>query len=466
MKKVPFVILGGGISGLVLALRLHQAGRSFLLLEGGERFGGNIRTEEHDGFLYDVGPDSFLQARPEISALCEELGLSEALIAPIGTQVSVAREGRLIPMPEGLALGVPTRVGSLLDTPLLSGVGKFRTCLEPFWPRARTAEEETIWEFTSRRLGPEMAERIAAPLLSGIFAGDPKKLSMAACFPGLVAQEKKFGSLFAGMHAGQPLALALWAALWQAPAPKKSTFASFEKGLGQLIQTLVESLPEDSWQLRAAVESVEPAPGGGAWVTVGGERLLAEHVIVTGAPWFAARVLRGVDEELLVDLGSVSGAPSATVFFGLDAAQVEADLNGSGYIVPPGEGEILAVTYSSSKWAGRAPAGRALVRAFLGGATGRGGPIEGQTDEELVSIAHRELTRLGGSLGPVQFARVYRFARGAPQPHLGHVEKMRRVKEKVAALPWLSLSGPGYSGVGIPDCVRSAQEVAEALTMT
>jgi oxygen-dependent protoporphyrinogen oxidase len=204
---LPVVIVGAGISGLTAAYRLSRAGVPFVCVESSERAGGNIETAAHDGFLYDLGPDSFLKTKRDGADLCAEVGLSEELCAPRpgASLVHVARDGALYPMPEGLSLGVPKRPGPLLMTELLSPEAKLRALCEPFIKRPKEVGEETIFEFLSRRLGPEMAERLAAPLLSGVFAGDATRLSMNAAFPQLIQLEKKYGSLFAGLNGGKSI---------------------------------------------------------------------------------------------------------------------------------------------------------------------------------------------------------------------------------------------------------------------
>ena len=460
MSFLPVVVVGAGISGLTTAFELERAGQRTVVLEADVRLGGSIRTEAHDGFLYDVGADSFLHTKPEASALCRELGLEADLVKPLPatTAVFVARDGALYPMPPGLSLGVPTHLGALLDTPLLSDLGKARAACEPLVPRRRDRGEESILGFLERRLGTEMAERLAGPLLSGVFAGDGRKLSIDAAFPQFVESEKRHGSLFVGLS-GQS---SLWSALTHARKPPGSPFLSLRGGLGQLISTLYDRLPLGTVRLGSPVTSIE-SRGATVRVCTLTDVVEARHVVVTGSPWVGAGLLGDAAPRLAQLLSRVNGAPTATVFLGLDQGGLERELAGSGFIVPPGEGDILAATYVSSKWAGRAPPGGALVRAFLGGARHVGPNILSATDEELIEVAHSELQRFMGGLGPVRFARVYRYARGNPQPELGQLQLMREVDCELSGLPWLSLTGPGFRGVGIPDCVRGAQATAARL---
>ncbi|OQX69719.1 MAG: protoporphyrinogen oxidase [Sorangiineae bacterium NIC37A_2] len=480
------LIVGGGVSGLALSYYLKRRGLTSLLIEKGPRFGGNIRTQEHDGFLYDVGPDSFVRSKPEAEALCRELGLGKALIVPSpeGRHVYVAYEGQLHSMPEGLSLGVPTRPLALLETKLLSDLGKGRACLEPFVPPAEEATEESIFDFLARRLGPEMAERIAAPLLGGVFAGDARRLSMQAAFPQLIELEKAHGSLFFGLKAPRsrssapPLSLRdraglLWRALREEAKSPPSPFLSLERGLGQFIEALVDELdvmkksatsPGTGSACARLGEPVTRLLRSGNRVTGvrldSGEELTAETVVIAGPPWAAAELLRGTLPGLSERLSQIHGAPTATVFFGFDLDFESRRLTGSGFIVPPGEGEILAATWVDQKWAGRAPPGAGLVRAFLGGARRVGPNPLAASDDELISLARRELVRFMGPLGRERFARVYRYAHGTPQPELGHLERVAAIEESLSHVRGLHLTGAGYGGVGIPDCVRGALDLA------
>lgn len=459
-SDLPVVVIGAGISGLTVAFRLVRKNIPVVCFEAGARAGGNIHTASHDGFLYDLGPDSFLKTKPEAASLCRDLGLEDELISPKpgAALVYVARDGALYPMPEGLSLGVPKRPGPLLATPLLSGPAKLRALLEPFVRRPQDIGEESILQFLSRRLGAEMAERLAAPLLSGVFAGDAARLSMDAAFPQLVALEKKYGSLFSGLNGGR----SIWSVLMEDTPAAQSPFLSLRRGLGQLVERLVERLHEDCLHLSSPVERIEaPAiKGGNPVVVVGGERIAARHVVIAGPPWAARSLLGEVNESMADALGEIRGFATATVFFGLEGARAHHDFSGSGFIVPPGEAEILASTFISSKWEHRAPDGKVLIRAFVGG--GRK-DIGQMNEEQLMSLARDELTRLLGDLGPEIFSRVHLYERGTPQPELGFQAILSRIKKPLESMPWLSLLGSGYGGVGIPDCVRQADDLASTL---
>lgn len=464
-RRGPVAIVGGGISGLATAFYLGRGEQPVPveLFEASSRFGGNIRTERVDGFSFDVGPDSFLGTRPEGVGLCRELGLEEELITPKpeGRGVYLARDGRLERMPEGLSLGVPLSLGGLLDCSFLSPAGKLRAMGEPLVPRRRDGvAEESIAGFMRRRLGPEMADRLAAPLLAGVYAGDAGRLSMDAAFPQLVDLERRHGSLLRGMLRGRG-----WLGVLQPPKTPESPFITPREGLERLVRRLVEVLPAEALHTDTRVEAIERTATGYVLKTSAGERECSA-VVLAAPPWSVAELVtrgsaEGAFHELGADLREIRWSATATVFFGLDAASVELPLDASGFIVPEGEGRILAATWITSKWSDRAPAGKALVRAFVGGA--RHPELVELGDEALSRLAWEELRRFMGPLGEPLWGRVYRYRRGNPQPELGHVGRLARLRAILEGLPGLFLTGSGYGGVGIPDCVRQARAAAQLL---
>jgi len=454
----PVVIIGGGISGLTTAYRLEQAGRPYLLFEAGAHFGGNIVTIERDGYLYDVGPDAFLRAKTAGAALCRELGLGGELITPEahGQAVHVAYDGRLYPMPAGLTLGVPKRPWPILQTPLLSPLGKCRALMEPWIPARKGHQEESIAQFLARRLGPEMAERLAAPLLAGVYAGDAERLSMDAAFGHLVELERKHGSLFVGLNEGKHPLRVLFEPVQAAASP----FYSLRKGLGSLIAALVERLSLERVHLGERVTGIERRGAARYTVRTSSREVMASAVVVAGPPWTAAGLLASCLPQVSSSLSQVRGYSTATVYFALSTALMAQEPTGSGFIVPPGEGQILAASYVSCKWAGRAPEGKALVRAFVGGART---DIEPLSNAQLKHLAHQELTRLMGPLGPPEFSVVHRYDRGNPQPELGHAQRLEAIFGGLSSTPGLYLIGSGYGAVGIPDCIAMADQVTRQI---
>jgi oxygen-dependent protoporphyrinogen oxidase len=467
------VVAGGGVTGLCAAWALRRARPELelLLLEARPQLGGNVATEHMEGFLIDAGPDSFLRTKPDAVTLCRELGLGADLIEVQERAVFVAHHGRLEPLPAGMALAAPTRLGPLLRTPLLSARGKLRAAFEPLVPdhSARVADE-SIDSFVRRRLGREVAERIAAPLLGGIFAGDVRQLSLRATFPQLAALEAQRGGILRGLlgaelerrgeerRAPSLAELVRWLLREAGEAP--SPFHSLRGGMGSLIEALERSLEPGSIRTGAPLEAIRRS-GDGWRVEARGLGALAADAIVLATPAHAAARLVP-DADLAAELRAIPYASTATAFFGFDAPADAARLRGVGFVVPEGEGRILAGTWVSSKWAGRAPEGRVLLRAFLGGTRG-GADVRGASDRELLDLARGELERLMGPLGEPCLERIHRFADASPQPVVGHAARLARIDERLRALPGLYLAGSAYDGVGIPDCVRQARAAAERL---
>jgi len=464
------VVVGGGITGLAAAHaaigRARERGSpvSVTVLEASPRFGGNLITERTGGFLLDAGPDSWVRTKPQASALASELGLGGALIGTCedARRYFIAWGGRLHAVPEGLVLGVPTKLGPLAATELFSWGGKMRMALEPFVVARRFEgdEDESIADFAARRLGREAAERLVAPLLGGISAGDASELSVRAAFPQLVAMEREHGSLVRGMRA---------AARTRAASAKEggetSAFVSLEGGVGQLVQALVERLGREGAALRADSTVLRVGREGPAWTveTARAGQVPADAVLLAVAAPVAARVVGSLDAGVAQALASFSFASTTTVFLGYRRSDVGHPLDGSGFVVPRGlRRSILAGTWVSSKWRGRAPDGHVLIRAFFGGALGE--DVLARDDEALIRLAREELLGLMGVDAEPVISRVFRFAGKSAQMRVGHLATMRALRDRLAlCAPGVFVAGGGYDGVGIPDCIRQGQEAGRAM---
>ena len=347
-EPVRVVVIGGGVTGLTAAYAVHRARPDVIveLFEARSDVGGNIRTEREDGFVIDAGPDSFIRTKPEALALCRELGLEEELVPtrPVARHVFVAHAGKLERMPGGMALAVPTRIEPLLQTKLLSAAGKARILAEPFVPRNESDADESIEEFFERRVGKEAARRLAGPLLGGIYAGNVAELSIRSTFPQLVRLEVEHGSLLRGFVAAElardggskklgVMDLFAWlrrSGEAQAPSP----FLSLRGGMGTLIDALRRALPDKAVQTNLPIVSVRKLPNGSWQVETGGRIVIADAVIVATPAHVAARI--SSEKEVATELAAIPYVSTATVFFGLDRARVAHDLQGFGFIVPPG----------------------------------------------------------------------------------------------------------------------------------
>lgn len=475
-------VIGGGITGLAAAfyLRKLRPNARITLFESGSRLGGNIRTERRDQFVVDAGPDSFIRAKAPAMELCRELGLSGELIEPRAgaRRVYVARDGRLQPVPDGLVMGVPTRLGPLLRSSFLSLSGKLRMIAEAFIPRdyGRGSDElgdESIAAFMTRRFGREAALRFAAPLLAGIYAGDADRLSMEATFPLLSSLEQQHGSVIwglllaqlaraSGASNGRRFARAKAALHWLKASPgdgQPSPFVSMRGGMGTLIATLAARLGETQLRIGQKVESVQRA-GDGWSVFACGSRFDVDAVVLAPPAHVAANLL--APGRLCEELRGIRYASTATVFLGFNERAVARPLSGAGFIVPPGEGRVLAGTWITSKWEGRAPDGSVLVRAFLGGMRAAT-DVTQEDDQSLIAQSLSELERLAGKLGTPHFTSVHRHIASNPQPSVGHRARIARIDAEVNALPGLHLAGAAYDGVSIPDCIRQARAAVERI---
>jgi oxygen-dependent protoporphyrinogen oxidase len=453
------VVVGGGLSGLAAAHAVireaNREGRAvrLMLLEASQRLGGNVLTERQDGFVIEAGPDSFVVTRPHALSLCEELGLGPRLIEtrPENRRVYVARNGRLVPMPEGLVLGVPTRIRPFLRSPLLSMRGKLRALREA--GRARVEAEGgdvSIGDFLERRFGREMVDVVLEPLLGGIYAGDAYRLSLRSTFPEWFSLGGRGMSLLRAARAQRKSK--------KNGAAPNSPFRSLVSGMQELVDTLADRVGKGAIRLGAKVEKIERA-GGGFRVMLPEGALEADRVIVALPARLAAAVLAPLDGTLSRELSGIEYVSTATVCFAYERAQIAHPLDAAGFLVPKTEGKkITAGTFITSKWQGRAPEGYALVRAFVGGAHDEA--TASLADDDLVRLVRVELEGLLGVTGAARFARVFRYISASPQPLVGHFDKVAHIQSRLRAVPGLHVIGNAYDGVGIPDCVRLAEQAA------
>ena len=463
---MKLVVVGGGITGLAAAHRAvelaAEQGRSLdlTLLEAGDRLGGTIATERRDGFLVECGPDSFLSEKPWALALCRRLGLEDRLVRTDDRfrRTFVVWGGALHPLPEGFQLLAPTRLGPLLASRLFTWPGKLRMALDLVLPRGGEADE-SLGAFVRRRLGREALERVAQPLVAGIYTADPDDLSLAATMPRFKELERRERSVI----------LAMWRAARKAPADaagasgaRWSLFVTLAEGMDELVRALGARLPPGSARLKARVTDVARADGRWRVTTQDGDVLAADGVILTPEAHQTARLLRYLDPSLALLLEGIPYASSATVTLAYRRSAIRHPLDGFGFVVPHAEARpIIAGTFSSVKYPGRAPDGHVLLRVFLGGAL-REAILE-QDDERLAEIACEQLRDLLGVGEAPLWTRVARYRKAMPQYHVGHLARVETIELALARHPGLALAGGAYHGVGIADCVRSGEEAAREL---
>jgi protoporphyrinogen/coproporphyrinogen III oxidase len=439
-------VIGGGISGLAAAYELQRRGLRVRVLEASPRAGGVIVTERGDGWVIDGGPDSMLVQKPGAVALCRELGIADRLVSTLQPRTAyVMREGWLHPIVEGSFLGFPVRLSALARSSLFSAGGKLRMASELVIPRARGDEDESIASFVRRRFGEEAVDYLAEPLLAGIHAGDVDRLSVRALFPRLVDAERHVGSVLRSFRA-----------LHIKPSPQ-GAFVSLPGGIGELVDRVSDALAPGTLALGSRVTELRRV-GEYAIETAGGA-VHARSVILSVPAYAAANLLRGFDTTLAGLCDGIPYASTATVAFGYAADQVPHPMRGSGYVVPRVErAPLLAATWVTSKWPGRAPEGHVLVRAFLGG--GRDPHRLERADEELIATARAELTDTMAIRGEPLFSRLFRWTRQSPQYEVGHLARIASIDRRVASIPGLFLAGSGFRAIGIPDCISDGRDTA------
>lgn len=440
------VIIGGGIAGLAAAYEAQQRGLTVRVLEAGGRTGGVIQTECVDGWVIDQGPDSLLVQKPAAVALCRELGIADRLVSTLQPRTAyVMRDGVLHPIVEGSFLGFPLRVGALARSSLFTLGGKLRMAAEVLIPRATAEGDESIASFVGRRFGEEAVDYLAEPLLAGIHAGNVDRLSMRALFPRLVDAERVSGSVIRAFRA-----------LHVKPSPQ-GAFVSLPGGTHELVDALTAALKPDTVTLSARVTELQRADGFTVTSTAGTVR--ARAVMLTVPAYVAGNLLRACDTTLAGLCEGIPYASTATVALGYRRDQIGHPMRGTGFVVPRAERHpLLAGTWVTSKWPGRAPEGHVLLRAFLGG--GRDPHRLERPDEELVDAARTALAELMAISGPPSIVRLTRWTRQSPQYEVGHLERVAAIEQRARAVPGLFLAGSGFRAIGIPDCIADGRETA------
>jgi oxygen-dependent protoporphyrinogen oxidase len=450
MPAPSIAIVGGGISGLAAAYELSQLGVPFVLYERSPDLGGVIRTDRVDGYTIDAGPDALLTQKPAAIALCRALGLDERLQPQASRATFVVRGGRLRRLPQASVLGIPTRWVPFLTTDAFSTIGKLRMAADAVLPAAPTTDDESIASFIGRRFGREAVDYLAEPLLAGIHGGDPARLSMRCAFPRFLELESRHRSVILGLQRG---------ATYTPGVKSAGPFVALPKGMSELTDALVASLPSAAIRRGVGVEKVERTGEGLELRLTDGTTAAPSAVLLALPPPATARLARALDAELAALCARIPMASVVTVALGYRRSAVRHPLDGTGFVVPQREAmHVRAVSWVSSKWSGRAPAGTVLLRAFLGGML-YPGAID-LDDRELVSRATGDASRLLGIDGDPELVRVYRWRDATPQLEVGHLDVMRAIEKQLAAHPGLFLSATGFRGTGIADCIADGRRQA------
>jgi oxygen-dependent protoporphyrinogen oxidase len=452
------IIVGGGVAGLAVAFELKErAGRvpgglEVACLEAERRPGGNIRSERVDGFTCEWGPNGFLDNVPATLDLVRRLGIGERLL-PSDQSAAIRfiyRGGRLRKLPSGPV--------SFLTSDILSVPGRLRVLGEPFVAPRRDPSEESVFDFVERRIGGEAARVLVDAMVSGIYAGDVRSLSLQATFPKMWRMEADHGGLVRAMLSRRKEKGA--AAKSGGPAGPGGTLTSFRDGLEELIAALARAAGP-ALRLRSRVVRIAKAGARGFRAFVAeSEPLDADAVVLACPAWHASEIVSGLDGELSAAMEEIPSASLAVVHFGYDESDFARAPHGFGFLVPRGEGpRILGTLWSSSIFPGRAPAGKVLLTSMVGGA--HDPEAAGLDDETLVAIVRRDLRDAMGIVADPRFVRIYRQPRGIPQYTLGHAGRLETIARRLAEHPGLLACGNSYRGISVNACVDEAPRIAE-----
>jgi len=464
MSQIVFI--GGGIAGLSAAYYAVKKSKEqglpvhVTLIESDSRWGGKITTDRavfDDGqFIIEGGPDTFLATKPYATSLCKELGLGERLHGtnPNQKNTYVLHRNKLEPLPDGLAMMIPTNVQAILKSHLVSWFGKARMGLDFVRPAKAVNGDESLGAFVSRRLGREAYENLIEPLMSGIYAGDGDALSLASTFPYLRDLEVKYGSLARGALQMRKQSNG------KSVQGSRSAFLTPTTGLAEIVEALVAYLEANNVDLRlnTSVSRISNIDSRYLVELKDGSSLDSDSVILATPAYVSGTLLASFAPTLASYLQSIPYASTATVSLAYRQSDLTRELNGYGYVIPRRAGrKALACTWTSTKFPHRAPEGYALIRVFVG----RAGQDITWNENDLLELAKEELQLTLGITAEPLLHRVFMWDKAMPQYNLGHPELLKRIDIELENHPGLALAGNGYRGIGIPDCIHSGELAVE-----
>ena len=466
MKKVS--IIGGGASGLAAATALQHAkiagaDLEFTLFERDTRLGGVMQTERVDDCLIEAGPDSFLSEKTTGADFCRLFGLGDQIIGSNDSEriTYILVNNRLIPMPDGLMFMVPTKILPTVTTSLFTWGTKIKMGFELLArPPKNNRPDESVADLVRRHYGQEVVERLADPLLAGVYGGDAANLSVKAVLPRFADMEAKYGSLSRGML----IARKKMAEFTKAQGPNykpRPLFSSLKDGMQQMVDAVADFLPTQSVRTGVAVTNLYRESD--QWmVAVNGQPQPFDGVIVATPAHVAGNLIERQNQVLAYDLNAISYSSSVTVVMTYSRADLAHMPPGFGFLVPKSERRrIRALTFVHNKFPHRAPADKGIVRVFLGGLSDQG--VLALTDEEILQTVQQELNEIVKLTAEPRVTRIYRWNRAMAQYGPGHLERVQRIQSAVAGMPSFALAGNAFQGIGVPDCLGSGLGAALSL---
>ncbi len=457
---IKVAIVGGGISGLSAAFHLEKerangAQLEYKLFESAGRLGGSMYSEHIDGCVVEAGPDSFLSEKPAASVLAKDLGIADQLIGSNDAQrkTYILVKNRLVEMPDGLMFMVPTKIIPTALSPLFSWSTKFRMGMELLHPPRPMHNDETVAELVERHFGPEMVDRLADPLLSGVYGGDASQLSARAVLQRFVEMEEKYGSLSRAM-------LAAHKRMKEAMknAPPRPLFTSMKNGMQQMVDAIIARLTPSSIRLNTSVRSIGFLDGGWAIALDSGTEKFDALIMCTPAR-VAGKLLEQVNPEFARDLQDIPYSSSVTMTMGYKMSDLKKLPPGFGFLVPRSAGRrMLACTFVHCKFPHRAPADKGLIRCFLGGANDEA--VLNLSEDEIARMVRKDLKEILGLEAKPRFTRIYKWRGAMAQYTRGHLARVGRIEQAAAELPNFAIAGNAFRGIGVPDCIRTGADAA------
>jgi len=461
-------IIGGGVAGLAAAHRVVELAKEnslnidLTLLEASPRLGGSIATEKIGDFLVEAGADSFITEKPWALRLCERLGLSSRLVSTQAAyqKIYVVNRGKLVPLPIGFFLIAPTRFWPFVYSPLFSWPGKLRIAAEIVLPRGRNDQDESLGSFVRRRFGAETLERVAQPLIGGIYASDPDQLSLTATMPRYKEMERSKRSIIRAMWSEQRRR----ARSESGSGARWSLFVTLAGGMQELIDSIVQRIPKSAMRLDSPATHLSHDREKKSWrIAVGNSESITADAVVIATPAFqAANIIEPITSDAAAELKQIAYASTSTVSLGYGRKDFPRPPDSFGFVVPAVEQrKIMACTFSSLKYPGRAPEDHILLRAFVGGALQP--ELFADDDATMLKNVRGELASLLGVVAEPVLSRIWRHPKSMPQYHIGHAARIERIETTLRQFPSIALAGNAYHGVGISDCVHTGEEAAEKL---